>query len=268
VPVTVTVQPEAVHEADVLLVAVKTYATESALQSVRHLAVESVVSVQNGVLKNEQVARHFGWEKTLGAAAMVSGELTPDGAVRFTLNAGFWLGELPAGTSARAEALVTALDRAGIRAETSSQIESVEWSKYVGFAGAMAIAALTRLETYKMHKDPALAYVSVMMQREMALLATTLGIPLGDYGVIRAKTRTSMAIEEAVAFLRQTGESQEARGATAHKISALQDLERGRRLEVEEILGYAVRKGAELGVPLPMVDTCYRLLTGINSYLQ
>jgi ketopantoate reductase len=40
------------------------------------------------------------------------------------------------------------------------------------------------------------------------------------------------------------------------KHSALQNLERGRRLEVEETLGYAVRKGAELGIPLPTMDTC------------
>ena len=48
----------------------------------------------------------------------------------------------------------------------------------------------------------------------------------------------------------------------------LQDLERGRRLEVEEILGYAVRQGEALGIPLPTVDTCYRLLAGVNRYLQ
>jgi ketopantoate reductase len=41
-----------------------------------------------------------------------------------------------------------------------------------------------------------------------------------------------------------------------HKHSALQNLERGRRLEVEETLEYAVRKGAELGLPLPTMNTC------------
>jgi 2-dehydropantoate 2-reductase len=56
----------------------------------------------------------------------------------------------------------------------------------------------------------------------------------------------------------------QAQGATAHKVSMLQDLERGRRLEVEETLGYAVRKGAELGLQLPTVETCYRLIRGID----
>ena len=103
----------------------------------------------------------------------------------------------------------------------------------------------------------------------MALLATCLGIPLEDYGeLMRVRTITSTALEDAVAMLRASGARLEERGATSHKVSTLQDLERGRRLEVEEILGYAVRKGAELGVSLPTVETCYRLLTGINTYLQ
>jgi len=53
-----------------------------------------------------------------------------------------------------------------------------------------------------------------------------------------------------------------------HKHSALQNLERGRRLEVEETLGYAVRKGAALGIPLPTMDICQRLIAGINQSLQ
>jgi 2-dehydropantoate 2-reductase len=56
--------------------------------------------------------------------------------------------------------------------------------------------------------------------------------------------------------------------APAHKISTLQDLERGRRLEVEETLGYAVRKGAELGVSLPTLETCYRLIAAVNQSQQ
>jgi len=48
VPVAVTTQPQTVREADLLVVAVKTYDTEPALASVRHLQVDSVLSIQNG----------------------------------------------------------------------------------------------------------------------------------------------------------------------------------------------------------------------------
>src|SRR5215510_12845125 len=74
VPVTVVTNPQQVQEADVLIVTVKTYDMDAALASVKHLDVGSVVSIQNGVLKNEQLAQTFGREKVLGALAFVSAE--------------------------------------------------------------------------------------------------------------------------------------------------------------------------------------------------
>src|SRR5438309_5559559 len=67
VPVRVVTNPSPTHDADVLIVTVKTYHMEPALQSIKHLHVESVLSLQNGVLKNEQLAQTFGWDKVLGA---------------------------------------------------------------------------------------------------------------------------------------------------------------------------------------------------------
>jgi 2-dehydropantoate 2-reductase len=268
VPVDIATHPNKVQETDVLLVAVKTYDMEEALESVSHLKVGSVLSVQNGVLKNEQLARYFGWEKTLGAATMLGGQVMQAGEVRLTFNGVLYLGELPEGTSERVQALANALAHAGIQVEFSPQIQTIEWSKYVFFMSLMAPAALTRLETPKILKDPDLAYLVVMVARETAQLSAKHGIPLVDLGNIRAKTLSSAPIEEAAAGLRHIGESMESQGAAAHKISTLQDLERGRRLEVEETLGYAVQKGAELDVRLPTVETCYRLLTGVNRYLQ
>jgi ketopantoate reductase len=46
------------------------------------------------------------------------------------------------------------------------------------------------------------------------------------------------------------------------------DLQNGRRLEVEETLGYAVLKGAELGIPMPTVDTCYKPIAAVKRYLR
>src|SRR5215813_2355142 len=110
VPITVVTDPQQVHEADLLLVTVKTYDMASALQSIKHLQVESVLSLQNGVLKNEQLAQTFGWGKVLGAMAVCSAEVLPTGTVRFTVNQGFYLGELPAGTSARVQTLADTFD--------------------------------------------------------------------------------------------------------------------------------------------------------------
>jgi 2-dehydropantoate 2-reductase len=268
VPVPVTARPQELQQADVLVVTVKTYDMETALDSVAHLQVGSVLSVQNGLVKDEQLARCFGWERTLGAAAHISAELLFTGAVRFTANEWLSIGELPEGTSARVEALVAALARAGIRAEASRQIASVEWTKYVVNISWMALSALSRMETYRIFKHPDLAWMAASLTREVAHLPVRLGIPLLDKGAFSAKTLSEVPFDEAVENFQQVGTQMEAQGATTHKVSILQDLERGRRLEYDAMFGYAVRKGAELGVPLPTVEVCYRLIKGIAESLR
>jgi 2-dehydropantoate 2-reductase len=268
VPVPVTARPQELQRADALLVAVKTYDMEAALDSVAHLRVGSVLSVQNGLIKDEQLARCFGREKTLGAAAHISAELLPTGVIRFTANEWFSIGEFPTGTSARVEALVTALARAGIRAEASTQIASVEWTKYVVNISWMALSALSRMETYKIFKHPDLAWMAAKLTREVAQLPVRLGIPLLDKGAFSAKTLSEVAFAEAAADFQRVGAQMEAQGATAHKVSILQDLERGRRLEFDAMFGYAVRKGSELGVPLPTVEICHRLIKGVAESLR
>jgi 2-dehydropantoate 2-reductase len=268
VPVPVTAYPQEVRQADALLVTVKTYDMETALDSVDHLKVGSVLSVQNGLVKDEQLARRFGWDKTLGAAAHISAELLPSGIVRYTANEWLSIGELPGGISARVEALVAALARAGIRAEASEQIASVEWTKYVVNIAWMALSALSRMETYRIFKHPDLAWMAATLTREVAQLPASLGIPLLDKGVFSAKTLSEAPFSEAAGDFQRVGAQMEAQGATAHKVSILQDLERGRRLEYDAMFGYAVRKAGELGVSVPAVEVCYRLIKGVAESLR
>ena len=267
VPATVATDPREVQAADVLLVTVKTYDTEPSLAELRHLRVESALSLQNGVLKNDQLASVFGAERVLGAAAVVAGEVLADGAVRFTLNERLAVGELSGGTSKRAEALAAALVRARLKAEASPHIRTVEWSKYALFVGGMAVAGLTRLTTARFLGDPDGALLMARLMRELGSIAARLGIPLEDAGPLPTRTLCAGTLQDAIGHVQRFG-TVLAERAPAHKISTLQDLERGRRLEVEETLGYAVRKGAELDVPVPALETCYRLLAGINRHLQ
>ena len=267
VPVPVVTDPSQVHNADVLIVTVKTYDMASALASVKHLDVGSVLSIQNGVLKNEQLAQTFGWEKVLGAMAAFSAEVLPTGTVQFTINQGFFLGELPAGISDRVQTLATTLERAGIVAHVTPSMQSVEWSKYVMLVGSMPLAVLTRLETYKFLQEQHTASVEASLLHEMAQIATARGIALDDVAFFHAKTLSHLSLADTVAHLRHQGE-QRALQAPTHKLSALQDLEQGKRLEVEETLGYAVQQGVALGIPTPTMDVCYNLIAGINHYLQ
>jgi 2-dehydropantoate 2-reductase len=267
VPVHVVTAPQQVHEADVLMVTVKTYDMDAALASVKHLNVASVLSIQNGVLKNEQLAQTFGWDKVLGAMAAFSGAVLPTGTVRFTVNEGLYLGELPAGTSARVQTLGDTLERSGMRAKVTPSIQSFEWAKYLGFVSWMAPAVLTRLETYKFLQAAPTAAIVAAIVHEMTQIAMTRAIVLEDIPLFPTKTLSQLSYDVLVTQLQQMG-TQLASQAPLHKVSTLQDVEQGKRLEVEETLGYAVRQGAALGVPTPTMDLCYNLIAGINHYLQ
>lgn len=267
VPVNVVTAPRQVQETDVLIVTVKTYDMEAALDIVEHIQAGSVLSIQNGGVKNEQLADVFGWEKVLGAMAWFSAEVLPAGAIRFTANNGLSLGELPEGVTERVQRLVDTVERAGIMAKATPAIQSIEWSKYVMFACTMAPAVLTRLETPKFLRDAQTASITASLFHEMAQIATARGIALQDLPLFQIKTLSGLSFEDTVVQFRQIGD-QLASQAPNHKISTLQDAEQGKRLEVEEILGYAVQQAAELGVPAPTIETCYKLIAGINQDLQ
>jgi 2-dehydropantoate 2-reductase len=264
-PCHIVTEPGELVETDVLILAVKTYDTTSALNGLRRLKLSAALSVQNGVLKNEQLASVFGWAHTLGAATALSGEVTPAGPVRFTLNQSLHIGELPAGTSSRVDALVAALARAGIRAEATPQIQTFEWTKFVPWIGWMALAVLTRLETHKFLSDVDMATVGVRLIREAAQLAERKGVALDDAPPGYARTIATASEEAAIEQMRIIG-SQFATRTPHHRMSALQDLERGRPLEVEETLGYVVQQAAALGIAVPTIETAYRLICGINRH--
>ncbi len=177
--VRVLTDPSLLRRTGTLIIATKTPGSEQALERLRHVQVDAALSIQNGLLKNELLARTFGADRTLGALANTSGELLASGEVLFTRNVNLFLGELTAGTSERARHLARTIDDSGVRASAVPDILAREWSKF-----------------------------SCM--------------------------------------------------------SALQDLLAGRRLEVEETFGYAVRKAKELHVPLPLLDTFYRVVGAID----
>jgi 2-dehydropantoate 2-reductase len=267
VPVTVVTDPQQVQGGDVLIVTIKTYDMEPALQSIKHLQVESVLSLQNGVLKNEQLAQTFGWDKILGAMTHFSAEVLPMGTVHFRTSHGVYLGELPAGTSPRVQQLGDTFNRVGIVAKVTPHIQSFEWSKYVAWVCLMAPAVLTRLESCKILQDPQMASLTAAILHEMAQIATIRGIPLHDIALFPTKTLSQLAFDDTVMHVRQIGARWASLLPTA-KVSTLHDLEQGKRLEVEETLRYAVRQSAVLGIPTPTMDVCYKLIAGINHSLQ
>jgi len=263
VPVRTLRDPAALGGAGVLIVATKTPGTEAALAALRHAHFGVTLSIQNGPLKDELLAAAFGAERVLGALADTSGELLPGGEVLFTRNVNILVGELAGGASERAEQLARTIDAAGVRAAATPAILSLEWSKFCPWVGLMALSVTTRAPTWKYLSDPDCALLLVRLVREMGQLAAALGIALSDRAVLPAASLCAGSEQEAAAVVTRIG-AEYRRNAPGHRLSALQDLEAGRPLEVHETLGYARAKAQRLGLRLPLLEAFGALLAAID----
>ena len=256
-------EPALLHSADTLIVATKTPGTMQALTALRHADFGVTLSIQNGPLKNEILTEVFGAARVLGALADTSGELLSDGAVLFTRNVNILVGELGGGESARAQRLARALDTAGVRAAATPEIVTLEWSKFCCWVGLMALAVSTRALTWKYLSDPDSALLLVRLVREMGRLAQALGIGLSDRAILPTATLCAVNEEQAVAIILRSG-AQYRLSAPEHRMSALQDVQAGRPLEVNETLGYALEKARALKLELPLLECFTRLIAAID----
>src|SRR5262245_22130870 len=119
---TVIDDPRKLLKTGTLIIATKAIDTSAALETLRHVELENCLSVQNGVMKNELLARVFGFSRVLGAMADFSGELLANGEVKFTRNVCLHIGEEKGGASPRAEELAAAIDAAGVRSAAVSNL--------------------------------------------------------------------------------------------------------------------------------------------------
>jgi len=262
-PVKTLRDPHELKSAGTLIVATKTPGTAASLEPLRSAQFDVTLSIQNGPLKNELLAAAFGAERVLGALADTSGELLPGGEVLFTRNVSLYVGELGGTDSARVQHLVRTLASSGLRATATNEIQTLEWSKFCGWVGFMAVSVTTRALTWQCLSDPDAALLVARLVREMGTLARALGIPLSDRAVLPAASLCAAAESEAVAMVLKLGEDYR-RNAPTHRMSALQDVEAGRPLEVHETLGYASAKSRELGLDLPLLTAFTRLLAAVD----
>ncbi len=263
-PVNVVTDASQLRSADALIIATKTPGSEELLQTLRHLKVDAALSIQNGVLKDELLARTFGANHTLGALADTSGELLGSGEVLFTRNVNLFLGELSGEMTDRGQRIAKTIDAAGVRASLVPDIVSREWSKFVCWLGFFSLALTTRVVTWRYLSDPDAALLVVRLTRELATLAKAQGISLTeDRTLLPISTVLDGSDADAVAAVHKVGAQYRA-NAPEHRMSSLQDLLAGRPLEIEETFGHALRKARELRVATPLLETFYHAVRAID----
>jgi len=251
--------PKKLLETGTLIVATKAIDSEQALETLKHVRLENAFSVQNGVLKNELLARVFGFSRVLGAMADFSGELLANGEVKFTRNVCLHLGDEKGGMSPRAEALAAAIESAGVHCVAASNIRTREWSKFAGWISTFPLSVLTRQLTWKYLMDDRSALVIARIVRESVALAAALKIELTDMPPIPVPSIANASDERAIELIREVGQ-RFLDTSPEHRMSAQQDVLRGSRLEYEETLGHALRLARDHQVPMPTLDACYRII--------
>lgn len=239
--------PHAIGPVDLVLVAVKTYDLEAAAHHLPPLVgpTTAVLTLQNGVDAPVIVARTVGERAVLAGAAYIATALAAPGLIIQTgtyrrIRFGEFFEPGPA-VSDRVTGIARTLAAADIEAEPVADARVTLWEKLVYLAPIAGLAAAARVETGVLQREPALHDAFVAAAGEAAAVARALGIPVAADLV----ARVTRFFEQAPAAMRP---------------SLLIDLAAGRRLEVEALQGAVVRRGAETGVPTPVLATLYAVL--------
>jgi len=251
----VTEELSSVAAADVVFLAVKAHAlTELAPSLAESLGDDAcVVSLQNGVpwwyflgmpgplsdVRLESVdpggiiAQHLPRARVVGSVVYPATRVVAAGVVEHIEGRRITIGEPDGSTTERCRQIAAALTRAGVSCPVRADLRRELWLKLVGNAVLNPLSALTRASLASLTCDPLVRPLALGAMEEARAVAASLGVTL------------QLSIEQRLAAATKVGD---------HKTSMLQDLEVGRQLELEPILGAVVEIGGLNGVATPTLE--------------
>jgi len=169
----------------------------------------------------------------VGCVVHGSAEVVAPGVVHHTSGGAFILGEIDGRVTSRVQALAAAIEATGLKAPVTARIRDDVWTKLIGNTSYNPVAALTGALMNDINANPALIELIRRMMLEGIAVAEAHGC------------RMTVTLDERFALARKLG---------AVKVSMLQDLERGRPLEIDAIVTAVSELGRKVGVPTPVID--------------
>jgi len=233
--VSATNDPATIGPVDIVFFTVKLYDSEAATSMLPPLLgpTTAVIPFQNGVDGVDIITRAVGQSHTAGGTAYVSAVIAEPGVIRHTAMDHLIFGELDGRRSARLEQLLDACQPAGFQSTFSSSINVDIWTKFVRLSVFSGMTAVTRCPIGVIVNDPDLLEMLKAAVREATGVAQAKGIAVPDDGPDRVEVAYKALPPQA-------------------KASMLEDLERGRHLELPWLSGAVVRIGREVGVDTPV----------------
>jgi 2-dehydropantoate 2-reductase len=179
--------------------------------------------------------------QVVGCIAFHAAEVKEPGVIEHTYANRFSLGEPDGRNCAKAEALSQILSNAGLNAPVHTNIRNEIWLKLWGNLAFNPMSALTGLAVDQLAFRPDLRAAARTLMVEAATVAEALGVQF------------AMSVDQRMDFTGSVG---------AHKTSMLQDLERGRPMEIDALLGAVVELGRLTGKPIPLCEAVLALVRG------
>lgn len=251
-------QAEAVGPVDLVIVLVKSFHTQAAVEGARALIGPGtqVLSLQNGLGHEDILADAVGRERVLAGKTYVGGVLLGPGRILSgTQGKATLIGELDGRLTPRVQAIAAEFERAGLDITVSRNILGTMWDKLLVNVATGALSGLARLTYAELYRVPEIEACALAAVAEAMAVARACGVTL--------TTR-----EPREAWLKA------AEGLPADfKTSMLQSLEKGARgdgpvTEIDFINGAVVRWGQRCGVPTPVNQTLVAGIKGVEHALS
>ena len=182
------------------------------------------------------IAKAIEPRRIVGSVVYPAAELVAPGLVKLIEGNRFTLGEPSGERTPRVEALSQAFMKAGFKAPIARDIRGELWIKLWGNLSFNPISALTHATLQDICRFPATRELATRMMQEGQAVAEALGV------------RFKISLEQRLAGAEAVG---------AHKTSMLQDVEAGRALEIEALVGAVIELGRITGTPTPTIEAVY-----------
>jgi 2-dehydropantoate 2-reductase len=234
--VNVSDDPAAFGAPDYVFLAVKLWDTEPAVRTLAKIMASdtAVLSFQNGVQKDDVLRKILGERAVMGGVAYIGAEIARPAVIRHTgTMQRLVLGEFDGSRSQRAAALLEACTRAGIDAEISADVRRAIWEKFVFIVGLSALTSATRKTIGPVRGNARTRALLLEIMKETVAVGRAHGVNLPeDFAEKRLAFVDSLPAEMT---------------SSMHN-----DLEAGKRLELDWLSGGVVELGKPVNVPTPM----------------
>jgi 2-dehydropantoate 2-reductase len=243
-----TVDIKQIGQADLIIIAVKSYDTKEAVAEARPLIKENtrVLTLQNGIGNIEIISEIVGSDKVIGGVTNLGATLLEAGKVRHAGHGETVIGRSDGKIPVEMRYIREIFNKVGLETRISRDIKGLLWSKLIINVGINALTAITRLNNGKLLDFEGTRKIL----REAVTEATR----------IAKRKRIKLIYDDPLAKVEAVCE------ATATNVSSmLQDVLRKKRTEIDFINGVIVRQGQELGIPVPVNSLLVDLVKTIEA---